>query len=169
MSIYDLSTIGNMNMNMNININVITPLIKRRNAKIFPINNYILMIHSGGKGNPRITCMGAVIYNHNEEIWCSSQILAKEKTILEAEYAAIIIGLKQAISKNIKHLTIFGDNLLVINQVIGMCSVNTLSLIPLHREVEDLKLHFDSIEFNHIYRTYNKKANELCNLALSIT
>jgi hypothetical protein len=55
----------------------------------------------------------------------------------------------------------------VINQVTGIYSVHTLSLIPLHREVEDLKLHFDSIEFNHIYRDYNKKAHELCNLALN--
>ena len=59
-----------------------------------------------------------------------------------------------------------GDSLLVINQVNGIFKVNSELLRELHTEVIELKGKFKYIEFNHVYREYNKRADELSNLAL---
>jgi hypothetical protein len=56
--------------------------------------------------------------------------------------------------------------LLVINQVNGIYKVKSDFLLPLHKEVLALKSKFDFIEFNHVYRDYNKRADALSNLAL---
>jgi ribonuclease HI len=41
-------------------------------------------------------------------------------------------------------------------------------LFPLYEQVLKLKSQFDYIDFNHVYRENNKRADELANLALQI-
>jgi hypothetical protein len=62
-------------------------------------------------------------------------------------------------------LSVLGDSLLVINQVNGLYKVKSDFLLPLHKEVLSLRSKFDYIEFNHVYRYNNKRADELSNMA----
>jgi len=78
----------------------------------------------------------------------------------------LIFGLKGALELGIKSLSVYGDSLLVINQITGLYKVKSDSLLELHKEAVELKTHFDYIEFNHVYRENNKRADELSNLAL---
>jgi len=143
-------------------------LIRRNSkagAKIFPTPDFILNFDGASKGNPGLSGAGMVIYENGEEIWSSCKFVGY-KTNNQAEYSALILGLKGALSLGIKTLTVLGDSLLVINQVNNVYKVKSPILHDLYKEAQSLKTEFDYIEFNHVYREYNKRADELSNLAL---
>ena len=145
----------------------LTSRLKYQNtdAKVYPISPHILNFDGCSKGNPGFAGIGAVIYKDREEIWCGSKFIGV-KTNNYSEYSALIFGLQQAIQMGIEHLNVLGDSLLVINQVNGVYKVKSEDLRELHEEVNDLKKHFKFIEFNHVYRENNKRADELSNIAL---
>ena len=136
-----------------------------KDAKIMPICEYVLKFDGSSKGNPGLAGAGAVIYKNNEEISAIAKFVGL-KTNNQSEYSALIIGLKEALKQGINHLCVLGDSLLVINQVNGIYKVNAPLLLNLWSEVNDLKGQFEYIEFNHIYREFNVRADELSNLAL---
>lgn len=137
----------------------------KKEAKIFPSTKFTLNFDGASKGNPGLAGAGAVIYKNGEEIWSSRKFVGY-KTNNQAEYLALILGLEGALTLGIKSLSVLGDSLLVINQVNGVYKVKSESLQELYKETQALKPQFDYIEFNHVYREYNKRADELSNLAL---
>ena len=136
-------------------------------AKIYPSCEYVLNFDGCSKGNPGPAGIGAVICKSGSEERCGCQFIGK-KTNNQSEYSALILGLKEALSRNIKQLQVYGDSLLVINQVTGQFKVKNVQLQDLYKESMDLIAKFDYIEFNHVYRQFNKRADQLSNLALEV-
>ena len=126
---------------------------------------YILKFDGCSKGNPGQAGIGAVIYKNNNEIWSNSKYIGI-KTNNVAEYSALIFGLNSAVKLKINKLVILGDSQLVINQINGIYKVKNETLIPLYEMVIQLKRYFSHITFTHIYRTENKRADELANIGL---
>ena len=145
----------------------LTSRLKSQNtdAKVYPISPHILNFDGCSKGNPGLAGIGAVIYKDKEEIWCGSKFIGV-KTNNYSEYSALIFGLQQAVQMGIEHLNVLGDSLLVINQVNGVYKVKSDDLRELHEKAINLKKQFKIIEFNHVYRENNKRADELSNIAL---
>jgi len=151
----------------------LNPLTKirsnRKDAKIYPLNEftgeYIMNFDGASRGNPGLSGAGAVIYKNGEEIWNSCKFVGT-KTNNQSEYMALILGLEGALTLGITNLSVLGDSLLVINQVNGIYKVKSASIFDLYEEVLVLKAQFVLVEFNHVYREYNKRADELSNLAL---
>lgn len=137
----------------------------KNDAKIFPISEYVMNFDGSSKGNPGLAGAGVVIYKNNEEYWSTCKFVGY-KTNNQSEYSALIIGLKEALNQGINTLCVYGDSLLVINQVNGLFCVKSPLLVELYNEAIELKKQFKYIEFNHVYREYNKRADELSNLAL---
>ena len=79
----------------------------------------------------------------------------------------MIIGLKEAIKLGIKDIDVEGDSMLVIKQMKGEYKVKSENLINLYKEAKVLVKEFNIINFKHIYRENNKRADELSNLAIS--
>jgi len=136
--------------------------------KIFPACDHELYFDGCSKGNPGPAGIGAVIYKNKEEIWANSQYIGDHRTNNEAEYCALIMALEQAIILKIKMITIYGDSLLVINQLNGVYKVKNSKMIPLFQRVMSLKSQFEYLEFTHIYRDKNSRADQLANLAMRI-
>jgi ribonuclease HI len=143
------------------------PAIKKQETKIYPVSDYILNFDGCSKGNPGPSGIGAVLYKNKVEIWVGCKYLGDNKTNNEAEYSALIFGLEQAIKLNIKTLSVCGDSLLVINQINGLFKVKHPNLLALYNEVINLSLKFTYIDFNHVYRNYNKRADQLSNQGLN--
>jgi ribonuclease HI len=134
--------------------------------KIYPSADYILFFDGCSKGNPGEAGIGAVIYDKSgTEIWSQSSYIGK-KTNNEAEYMALISGLVQAIKSNIKQLIVFGDSQLIIKQVNNEYDVKAVNLIDFHNTVMRIKKMFEYIEFNHVLRAKNKRADQLANIGL---
>jgi ribonuclease HI len=135
----------------------------KKNNKIFPKSEYLLQFHGCSKGNPGKSGAGAVIYNYGKEIWSKSIFVGNKNTNNEAEYNGLIIGLTTAKNMGIKNLNVEGDSLLVIKQMRGEYNVKSNNLLELYQQAKELANQFEYIEFNHIYRNNNKRADELSN------
>jgi ribonuclease HI len=83
------------------------------------------------------------------------------------EYEALIHGLGIAMSLGIKRLMIYGDSLVVINQVnkYSDCSAKSMSnYCAAVRKIED---KFKGLEFHHVEREHNMAADTLSKLGSS--
>jgi ribonuclease HI len=127
---------------------------------------HVLMFDGGSRGNPGLCGSGFALYENNEVIYEGSSVVSLKNTNNYAEYMALINGLNQAKTLNIKHLSVKGDSLLVINQVLGKFKISSSNLKPLYHKVIELISYFDHIEFIHVGRHLNKTADKLANLAM---
>ena len=139
---------------------------KKHSEKIYPEFDYKLMFDGGSRGNPGLSGAGAVIYYFDKEIWAETFFVGENSTNNHAEYAGLILGLQQARALEIKHLKVEGDSLLVINQMKGSYKCRSENLIELYDKAKEIVSYFDVIEFNHILRAKNKRADELSNIAI---
>ena len=128
---------------------------------------YTLNFDGASRGNPGPAGIGAVIFHNGQEIWASCQYIGI-KTNNQSEYSALILGLNEALSRDIKCLQVYGDSQLVINQINGEYKVRNPGLQELYQEVQKLKTQFDSIIVTHVYREFNKRADHLSNMALDV-
>jgi len=83
-----------------------------------------------------------------------------------AEYSALIIGLKQAEKLKIENLTVYGDSLLVIEQLNGNYKIKSENLKPLYKQATHLISNFPVVKIIHIPRKLNGRADELSNQAI---
>ena len=137
------------------------------NAKVFPQSEYTMNFDGASRGNPGPAGIGAVIFHNGKEIWASCQYIGT-KTNNQSEYSALILGLKESVSRDIRNLHVYGDSQLVINQINGIYKVKNPGLQELYQEVQGLKAKFETIAFTHIYRDFNKRADHLSNMALDV-
>lgn len=135
---------------------------KSASIKIFPEFDYRMKFNGCSKGNPGLAGAGAVIYHFDKECWAESFFVGENFTNNHAEYAGLILGLQQAKALGIKHLKVEGDSLLVINQMKGAYKCKSINLIV----AKELETHFENIEYVHISRNRNKRADELSNIAI---
>ena len=138
----------------------------QQEAKIFPEIEYRLQFDGCSKKNPGLAGAGAVIYKYSKEIWSGDLFVGTNATNNYAEYSGLIIGLEKAVELNIKTLHVEGDSLLVINQMTGKYKCNSPNLIEPHNKAKELAAKFDSINFVHIFRNKNARADELSNKAV---
>ena len=153
------------NNQMIIRLPIITT-IKNIETKVYSATEFTLYFDGCSKGNPGPSGIGTVIYKNGQEYWAACRYLGPKKTNNEAEYSALILGLQAAIKLGIKSISVCGDSLLVINQVNKLYKVKNLNLSEFYDEVVKLTKQFTYIDFNHVYRKNNKRADQLSNQAL---
>jgi ribonuclease HI len=82
----------------------------------------------------------------------------------EAEYEALLHGLCLAISLGIKRLLVYGDSLLVIQQVNKEWDCNKETMDTYVQEVRKLENKFSGLEVHHVVREHNVGADILSKL-----
>jgi len=119
------------------------------------------------KGNPGRAGAGAVLYDpQGAEVFAESVFAGYSATNNEAEYTGLILGLNESLKRGITELQVCGDSQLVIRQMQGKYKVNSPNLAPLHQCASTLASKFSKIEFEHVYRNNNKRADALSNAGL---
>lgn len=139
---------------------------EKTSAKVYPEIEYKLKFDGCSKGNPGLAGAGAVIYHLNKEIWSSEFFVGELYSNNHAEYSGLILGLQQAKAMNIKYLYVEGDSLLVINQMKGIYKCKSFNLIDLYEKAKELERSFNKINYYHVLRNENKRADELANIAI---
>jgi ribonuclease HI len=84
----------------------------------------------------------------------------------EAEYRALIDGLKAVADWKPDRLEVYLDSNLVVEQINGSYRVKKPELQPLYQEVKELLGGFDDVEIKHVERENNRGADKLANMAL---
>jgi ribonuclease HI len=82
----------------------------------------------------------------------------------EAEYEALLHGLRLAISLGIKQLLVYGDSLLVVQQVNKEWDCNKETMDAYVQEVHKLENKFSGLEVHHVVREHNISADILSKL-----
>lgn len=147
-------------------------MIENINIQMLPIKKnkmYLLKFDGCSKGNPGLSGAGAVIYKNGVEIWSKSIFVGKNNTNNEAEYSGLVIGLEEAVNMGIEMLDVEGDSLLVIKQMRGEYKVKSEKLLKLYTQAKLYEKMIKEIDYSHVYREKNVRADELSNLGLSFS
>jgi ribonuclease HI len=132
-----------------------------------PIVQYCMMFDGCSKGNPGPAGAGAVIYSNNIEIWSRAIYVGNRETNNIAEYTGLLLGLNEAVRRNIRVLIVKGDSEVVIKQMQGKYKVKSENLVDIYNQAKELEHRFDKIEYMHVYRNYNTRADALSNEGLA--
>jgi ribonuclease HI len=123
------------------------------------------MVLSEGKG----AGAGVVFVTLDEAIIPYSFTLTSTISNNAAEYEALIIGLEMAQNMGLKMIQIYGDSLLIINQLLGTYGVKKLELVPYFLKAKELISQFSDVKIEHIVRSQNNKTDALESLAASLS
>ena len=140
--------------------------IKIVSPKIYPEHSFVMNFDGCCKGNPGLAGAGAVIYYNNDEIWSGTFFVGEHATNNHAEYAGLILGMQHAIELDIKILLVKGDSQLILNHMTGVYKCKSPNLLQLYDRAKELERSFDKICFEHVLRNFNKRADELSNIAV---
>ncbi len=136
------------------------------------VDTYTLFFDGCSKGNPGKAGAGAVLYRTAWgktdliEIWSNSEYLGPKQTNNYAEYMGLLLGLAEAARSCLPNLIVKGDSLLVIRQMQGAYQVNSPQLSPLYQRAIAHAKTIGAVQYQHVYRTANKRADALSNAAL---
>ncbi len=127
---------------------------------------YSIYTDGGSRGNPGPGAIGVVVMNQkNKVIYELSKYLGR-CTNNEAEYLAVLHGLKIASSRKYTDVQIHIDSLLVASQLSGKYKVKNERLKKIFRKIKYLEKDLHTVEYIHIKRDKNKNADNLVNEAL---
>ncbi len=132
----------------------------------------IIYTDGGSRGNPGPSSIGVVFCNENEQKIKEYSEFLGEKTNNEAEYEAVIFGLKKfkaLFGKKIaetSEVEVRCDSELLVRQMNAEYKVMEPHIQQLFMEVWNLKLDFKKVKFKLIPREKNKEADRLVNESL---
>jgi ribonuclease HI len=126
-----------------------------------------LTIHIDGaaRGNPGPAAWAYVIHGDGAAPVEHAECLG-HATNNVAEYTALVRALERAAALGAKRLIVRSDSELLVKQMNGQYRVKNEQLIPLYEQAKRLARGFDLVSLGHVRREQNRRADELCNLAL---
>lgn len=119
----------------------------------------------GARGNPGPAGIGFVLAADGEDKYSRGEFLG-EATNNQAEYEALLRGMKKALQEGVTHLDCFLDSELVVKQLAGIYRVKNGDLRAIYDKVCDLKGSFERVSFKHVRREKNQEADRMVNLAI---
>jgi len=117
-------------------------------------------------GNPGPAAIGAVIKDEKQKKLANVSQYIGEATNNQAEYQAVIAGLKEAARFKATMVMLYMDSELVARQLSGSYKVRNLFLFPLYKEAAELCGRFDNLSIIHIGHDENIEAHALAKEAL---
>jgi ribonuclease HI len=82
----------------------------------------------------------------------------------EAEYEALLHGMRMAKACGATHVKIFGDSNLVVQQVLNRCDALSDNMTAYRNLYYYLEENFDGCKVSHISRASNEEADILANI-----
>lgn len=124
-----------------------------------------LYTDGGSRGNPGPAGIGFVLSCENDREVAGGEYVG-ETTNNQAEYRALLAGLRRAREEKVSELLCRLDSQLIVRQLTGEYRVKDADLKPLFAEVQNLAASFEKISFEHVPREENARADKLVNEAI---
>jgi ribonuclease HI len=125
-----------------------------------------LFTDGGSRGNPGPAGLGMVIEDdQGMRLWGGHRFVGTA-TNNQAEYLALIDGLRKVAEWKPDSLEVYMDSELVVKQVSGRYKVRHADLQPLHRQALGLLQGFPRVDVRHVPRERNHGADALANRAM---
>jgi ribonuclease HI len=126
-----------------------------------------LWTDGASRGNPGPAAAGVVIGREDGTLVARGRKALGHMTNNQAEYRALILGLKAIARYEPSAVTVHMDSELVINQMNGQYQVRDGALRPLFEAASALAAELPNVRFTHVPRALNRLADELANQALN--
>ncbi|HOY46354.1 MAG TPA: ribonuclease HI family protein [Candidatus Dojkabacteria bacterium] len=126
----------------------------------------ILKTDGGSRGNPGEGAAGALLFNTNNELLNFNGEYLANTTNNNAEYQALVIGLKMALKAGVTELACYLDSELIVKQLNGEYKIKDENIKKIKLKIDTLLPGFKIITFTHIPREENRLADRLVNLIL---
>lgn len=126
-----------------------------------------LFTDGASRGNPGPAAAGVTLKDREGKILLEKGQFLGRMTNNEAEYRALLLGLKLATEFKPETLTCFSDSKLVISQINGLYRVKKSHLGELLFKVHQVERKFPKVVYKLIPREKNTAADTLANDVLS--
>ena len=117
------------------------------------------------RGNPGPAAIGVTLKDEKQNLIATISQKIGITTNNQAEYTALIAGLKQAVKLGAKHVVVNSDSELMVRQLQGKYRVKSADLRPLYEEVVKLAYSLASFKIESVPREQNREADKLANAA----
>lgn len=134
--------------------------------QIEPGQSLVLRTDGASRGNPGPAAAGVVIEDAAGRVVARGRRFLGHMTNNQAEYRALLLGLKAIAGYLPRQVTIYLDSELVVNQMNGRYRVRDELLRPLYEEARSLVAALPETRFVHVPRAQNHLADALANEAL---
>lgn len=127
----------------------------------------IINTDGGARGNPGPAGIGVVIRDASTgETLEEHAVYLGVTTNNQAEYRAVILGLQRALALSAEDVEIVTDSELLVRQANGEYKVKNADLAVRFLEMKNLCAQIGRCRFRHVRRAFNKRADELSNVAM---
>jgi ribonuclease HI len=126
----------------------------------------VIFADGGSRGNPGPAAYGYSVQSPDGEPLKEDGVTIGIATNNRAEYLGMIEGMKAARDLGVTHLKVKLDSKLAVCQMKGEWKVKHPDMKLLWREAKEVETAFQKIEFIHVYRENNTRADALVNKAL---
>jgi ribonuclease HI len=130
------------------------------------VSRFLLRTDGGARGNPGPAAAAFVLESPDGSVLTSGGKFLGETTNNVAEYEALLWGLRNAIDREARPLTVHSDSELMVRQLEGRYRVKNEGLTPLYEEARRLIARLGDVRVVHVRREDNRDADRLCNEAM---
>jgi len=122
----------------------------------------------GSRGNPGPAGCGAVVMDaETGEVLKELHEYIGETTNNQAEYRAVILGLRESVDLRPTKIMVIADSELLVRQLTGEYKVKNQELAKRYMEIHNLTVRLGCpIHYRHVRREQNKAADALANKAM---
>jgi ribonuclease HI len=125
-----------------------------------------LFTDGGSRGNPGPAAFGFVLEAEDGTAFAERGETIGIATNNVAEYSGLIAGLETAVQLGVTEVEVVSDSELLVKQMRGEYRVKNEALRELSTQATRLGRQFDSVEYRHVRRERNTRADGLVNEAL---
>ncbi len=126
----------------------------------------IIQTDGASRGNPGEASFGLVVYDKSFQVVYEEGALLGTQTNNFAEYSAALRALELACKNQVHSLILQSDSKLLVCQLTGKYRVRSANIRALHRDCIEKVAGIGKVQFEHIPREQNLRADELANLIL---
>ena len=135
-------------------------IISSLRSKLSGTGTVELFVDGAADQHTETAGIGGVFYRNGEELYSFSEFIGS-KTNNEAEYEALIRGIKEAHKLNLLSINIFADSQLVVRQITGEYKVKNERMKLLHKQALELLEKLENWNIEHVLRDKNTRADAL--------
>jgi ribonuclease HI len=122
----------------------------------------------GARGNPGPASGAAILFDTSgNEVFSKSEYFGVG-TNNQAEYKALLLGLRECSLRKVETLSCFLDSELVVKQLNKEYKVKDPVLLELFADIQQMLPGFKQVTFTHIPRAQNKLADKKVNEILDL-
>ncbi len=125
------------------------------------IKKYKAFFDGSAKPNPGIMKIGGLVKDESGTIKGNYSKEIGQGTNNEAEYLSLIVLVRGLVKAGVKNVTIYGDSLLVVNQVNRIWKAKDQRMVANRDKVLEMLADIPEWRLEHVKRNFNTEADNL--------